>query len=97
MNRSPSSSERPVVAPPAPADIVLSFGARELPFVLLHVTGDHVLCAFADLLTARAVASALAEEHSASGPDPNLEPFEYQLVDARTGRPPPRADHFDEF
>jgi hypothetical protein len=86
-----------VAASPAPAEIVLTFGARDLPFALLHVTGDHVLCAFADLLTARAVASALAEEHSASGADPNREPFEYQLVDARTGRPPPCTDHVDEF
>lgn len=86
-----------MAASPAPAEVVLSFGARELPFALLHVTGDHVLCAFSDLLTARAMASALAQEHSASGADPNLEPFEYQLVDARTGRPLPRTDHFDEF
>ena len=77
------------------AATVLSFGAADLPFALLHVTGDHVLGAFADLPTARVVASALVEQHSASGADPNLEPFEYQLVDARTGRPPPNSD--DEF
>ncbi len=92
MNPSPSSSERSAAGAPAPAEIVLSFGAHELPFALLHATGDHVLAAFADLPTARAAASALIEQHSASGADPNLEPFEYQLVDARTGRPPPHGD-----
>jgi hypothetical protein len=74
---------------------VLAFGPPELPIALLHVTGDHVLAAFADLATARAVESALRSEHAASGADPNLEPFEYELVEASTGRPPPR--HHDPF
>jgi hypothetical protein len=95
MSPHPSPSDAVAVTSASADDTRLSFGPSELPIALLHVTGDHVLAAFADLPTARAAQSALFEQHNASGADPNLEPFEYQLVDARTGRPPPHSD--DDF
>ncbi len=88
-------SGRPSLDDPPARRPALAYAPADLPIALLHVTGDHVLAAFADLATARAVDSALRNEHAHSGADPNLEPFEYELVEASTGRPPPR--HHDPF
>ena len=90
MSRPPWPSGHAAVTTASADDVRLCFGPSDLPIALLHVTGDHVLAAFADLSTARAAQAALAAQHRASGADPNLEPFEYELVEACTARPPPR-------
>lgn len=59
-----------------------------LPYLLLHATGDHAMAAFAELSTARSVNEFLRNRWHECGADINLEPWEYEVIDLRTGRPP---------